>query len=262
MKSILLLSGIVFICCSANAQNVGIGTDTPIAKLEVLQLEGDFGIVSTANPIIPTDPSAVYGFSYDATIGDGDYGIGVSGIGGFYGVRGLQTGTNFAWCFGVRADGDMTCTGAKPFTIDYPLDPENKALRHYSIESNEILNMYRGIVTLDANGQATIELPEYYDAVNINPSYQLTAIGTPTQPYVATEIANNQFTVAGAPNTKVSWTVHAQRNDPTIRYFDANGKDYSSEVFEKPAKMKGKYYNPEAYGQPANTGIHYREKEK
>jgi hypothetical protein len=117
--------------------------------------------------------------------------------------------------------------------------------------------MYRGIVTLDATGQATIELPEYYDAVNINPSYQLTAIGTPTQPYVATEITNNQFTVAGAPNTKVSWTVHAQRNDPTIRYFDANGKNYSSEVFEKPAKMKGKYYNPEAYNKPANMGIHY-----
>ena len=35
---------------------------------------------------------------------------------------------------------------------------------------------------------------------------------------------NNQFSIAGAPNTKVSWTIHAQRNDPTIRYYDMNGK--------------------------------------
>ena len=64
----------------------------------------------------------------------------------------------------MYCDGDMTASGVKSFTIDYPLDPENKALRHYNIESNEVLNMYRGIVTLDANGKAIIDLPEYFDA--------------------------------------------------------------------------------------------------
>ncbi|MCH2022176.1 MAG: hypothetical protein MK207_06805 [Saprospiraceae bacterium] len=212
-------------------------------------------ILGFANPNGLNDPAAIYGFSYEAA--NPGYGIGIRGVGGYYGVQGWQNGTNYAWCFGVQSTGDMTSTGAKPFTIDYPLDPENKALRHYSIESNEILNLYRGIVKLDANGMAIVELPEYFDAVNINPSYQLTAIGTPTQPYIAEEITNNQFSIAGAPNTKVSWTIHAQRNDPTIRYYDMNGKNYSNEVFEKPTKLKGKYYTPEAYGKPASMGIDY-----
>jgi len=45
--------------------------------------------------------------------------------------------------------------------------------------------------------------------------------------------------------------------DNHVVAFDANGKDYASEVFDKPTKMKGKYYNPEAYEQPSNKGIHY-----
>jgi len=332
MKNIYLLAIFaVMIGVKSNAQNVGIGTDVPAAKLHVNQTSGDDalkidqkgnngvgirvsigdpgnppgpanttnedpcisathygtgagagsksalsatshgsdpaiivnnagnevggGIASFVAPNGTNDPVSILGYSADNT--NVDYGIGVQGVGGWYGVRATKIGTNYAWTYGMYCDGDMTASGVKSFTIDYPLDPENKALRHYNIESNEVLNMYRGIVTLDANGKAIIDLPEYFDAVNINPSYQLTAIGTPTQPYVATEIANNQFTVAGTPNTKVSWTVHAQRNDPTLLYFDANGKDYASEVFDKPTKMKGKYYNPEAYEQPSNKGIHY-----
>ena len=115
--------------------------------------------------------------------------------------------------------------------------------------------MYRGIVQLDANGEAVVQLPSYFDAVNIEPSYQLTAIGTATQPYVLEEEANNQFKVAGAPNTKVSWTVYAKRNDPTIQYYSAKGKNYDQEEVMKPAKMKGKYYTPAAYNMPESMGI-------
>jgi len=215
------------------------------------------GILSFANPNGTNDPISIYGYSYEAA--NEGYGVGVQGLGGWYGVHGIQNGTNFPFAYGVASTGDMTTLGGgtKPFTIDYPLDPENKILRHYALESNEVLNVYRGMIELDANGQAVVELPEYYDAVNINPSYQLTAIGTPNQPYIATEISNNQFTIAGTPNTKVSWAVYAKRNDPGYQYYDQNGKNYDQEVSEKPAKMKGKYYLPEAYGQPASKGIHY-----
>ena len=182
------------------------------------------------------DHVGVEGFS-QPTAG---FGIGVLGRGGWYGVASV---------------GDFTATGVKAFTIDHPEDPENKMLKHFAIESNEVLNMYRGVVKLDANGQAIIELPDYFEAININPSYQLTAIGTPHQPYIMQEIQGNQFVVAGTPNTKVSWTVYADRNDP---YMQQN-PEKANDVVNKTGERQGKYLNPELYGAPASAGMFYNE---
>jgi hypothetical protein len=180
-------------------------------------------------------------------------GIGVYGVGGDFGLIGnSQGGAGFA----VYGFGNTGCSGTKFFHIDHPLDPANKTLSHYSIESNEVLNMYRGTVTLDANGLAQIDLPDYFDAGNTNPSYQLTAIGTPTQPYVATEINNNQFTVAGTPNTKVSWAVYAERNDPTAQHFAEKFNTKQSVRNKRPHEV-GKYITPEAYGQDETKGLMY-----
>lgn len=171
---------------------------------------------------------------------NGASGIGVEGTGGFY---------------GVYANGDMGATGVKTFVIDHPEDPANKMLKHFSIESNEVLNMYRGMAELDANGQAVIALPTYFDDININPSYQLTAVGTPQQPYVYQEIQGNEFIVAGTPNTKVSWTVYADRND---MYLQEN-PEKAEAVVEKEGSRQGKYLNPELHGQPATAGMFYNE---
>ncbi len=164
------------------------------------------------------------------------WGIGVVGQGGWYGVASL---------------GDFTATGVKAFTIDHPQDPENKVLRHFSIESNEVLNLYRGMIILDGNGEATVELPTYFDEINTNVSYQLTAIGTPVQPYVLSEISGNTFEVAGEPNTKVSWTVYADRNDP---YIQQNPEAKAVEV-QKTGDRQGKYMNPELYGMPNSSAM-------
>jgi len=215
------------------------------------------GIESYVSPNGANDPISVYGYSYDGA--NDTNGIGVEGVGGLYGVFGFKSGTNTAATFAVFGAGDYGGTGAKYFSIDHPLDPENKILNHYSIESNEVTNMYRGIVVLNSTGQAIVNLPSYFDAANTEPSYQLTAIGTPEQPYILKEATNNQFTVAGKPNTKVSWTVYAKRNDPTIRYFSNNGKNYDQEEVNKPARIRGKYYTPEAYGKNKTLGIHYSE---
>lgn len=164
------------------------------------------------------------------------WGIGVVGQGGWYGVASM---------------GDFTATGVKAFTIDHPQDPENKVLRHFSIESNEVLNLYRGVVMLDGNGQAIVELPNYFDEINTNVSYQLTAIGTPTQPYVLSEVSGNTFEVAGAPNTKVSWTVYADRNDP---YIQQHPESTQVEVL-KTGDRQGKYMDPESYGMPNSSAM-------
>ena len=112
--------------------------------------------------------------------------------------------------------------------------------------------MYRGIVELDSIGYGKIELPGYFEAANINPSYQLTAIGSPVQPYVYKEIEANYFIVSGKPLTKVSWTVYSNRNDPTFRYYDSQGKQYSDDEVQKSILEKGQYYVPEVYGKPSS----------
>ena len=99
-------------------------------------------------------------------------------------------------------------------------------------------------------------MPDYFDIGNINPSCQLTAIRIPTQPYVATEIASNQFTVAGTPNTKVSWTVYAERNDPTIQYFSEKYNLKENVRAKRPSEV-GRYITPQAYGQDETKVVWY-----
>jgi hypothetical protein len=181
---------------------------------------------------------------------NGNDGVGVEGAGGRYGIHAIATNSNTN-TYGVYAQGDLAATGVKSFVVDHPTDPTNKVLRHYSVESNEVLNMYRGIAKFDSLGFCKIELPNYWDAANTNPSYQLTAIGTPEQPYIYKEIEDNYFIISGKPFTKVSWTVYSNRNDPTFRYYDSHGKNYSNEEFDKLDSEKGSYYVPEAFGKPS-----------
>lgn len=189
---------------------------------------GDFGYFGTD----VTDHRGITGYSSPSA----GWGVGVLGQGGWYGIYSL---------------GDLTATGTKAFTIDHPADPENKMLKHFSIESNEVLNMYRGIVELDASGKATVELPDYFQLINTNFSYQLTAIGTPQQPYVLTEIQGTTFEVAGAPNSKVSWTVYADRNDPYLQ----QNPERTMDVVQKTGERQGKYINPELYGMPESSAM-------
>ena len=57
---------------------------------------------------------------------------------------------------------------SKDFKIDHPLDPENKYLRHTSIESDDMKNVYDGVVTLNDNGEAWVQLPNWFQALNID----------------------------------------------------------------------------------------------
>ena len=77
-------------------------------------------------------------------------------------------------------------------------------------------NVYDGNVVLDASGEAEIELPGYFEALNREFRYQLTAIGKPgPNLYVSTEIRSNRFEIAGGESgMKVSWQVTGIRKDP------------------------------------------------
>jgi hypothetical protein len=156
----------------------------------------------------------------------------------------------------VWVNGDFTVVGTKAFTMDHPLDPENKMLMHVAAESNEVINFYSGNVTTDASGKASVNLPDYFEAINKDFRYQLTVIGSSTfaQAVISKEVSNNQFEIAtNQPNVKVSWEVKGVRNDAHMRKFPFK------EVEEKSAAQKGRYIDPAAYNQPESKRVSYSE---
>ena len=153
------------------------------------------------------------------------------------------------WCELQGAYFAMT----KDFKMDHPLDPANKYLFHASVESSEMKNIYDGLVTTDARGEATVKLPDWFEVLNADFRYQLTAIGQPSPGlYIAREISGGSFQIAGGlPGTKVSWQVTGVRQDP---YAKAHPLIVEQ---EKEDRLKGFYIQPELYGQPEEKQIEW-----
>jgi len=147
--------------------------------------------------------------------------------------------------------GDFTVNGTKNFRIDHPLDPTNKYLYHAAIESSEVLNQYSGNAILDDKGEARVEFPAWFGAINEDFRYQLTAVGVPgPNLFIAEEIKDSSFTIAGGkPGMKVSWQVTARRNDAYMR-----AHPYVVER-DKPEGERGYYARPELYGAPKEMSI-------
>ncbi len=193
----------------------------------------------------------VYAENFDAVAPLGN-GVGAAGK-GYYGVLGEDRYLGAqAGAYGVLSNGNLGATGTKTFMIDHPKDPANKTLRHFSVESNEILNIYRGNAAFDANGEAIVMLPDYFSDINRNPTYQLTAVGGPGNLYIKKKIENGQFVIAGGQvGMEVSWTVTAERNDA---YLQQNPQQREVEL-EKRDGQKGKYFMPQLFNQPNERAI-------
>jgi hypothetical protein len=143
---------------------------------------------------------------------------------GISGTAGANTGTA-TQVFLVDGHGNGTFAGnlnvggtitgsTKNFRIDDPLDPNRKYLYHASVESSEMANIYSGNVVLDRRGEAVVDLPEWFEALNGEFRYQLTSIGRAARVFIAQEIQNHSFKIAGGrPGMKVSWQVTGVRHD-------------------------------------------------
>jgi len=178
-----------------------------------------------------------------------------SSPGNKYGIYGTTfgSGTRYAGYFygNVQVTGTLT-KGGGAFKIDHPLDPDNKYLYHSFVESPDMKNIYDGTVVLDQTGEATIILPDWFEALNKDFRYQLTCIGGYAPVFISEEIAHNQFKIAGGkPGMKVSWQVTGTRHD-------AFAEKHRIPVEEtKPDRERGKYLHPEAFGVSETLGVDY-----
>jgi hypothetical protein len=155
-------------------------------------------------------------------LGDGVEGF--SGAVNHAGVSAVNRGGGFGvWTSGriaghfegnVEVLGTLTKSGGS-FRIDHPLDPANKYLHHSFVESPDMKNIYDGVVILGANGEAVVELPEWFEALNKDFRYQLTAMGAAAPNlHVAEEVNRNRLKIAGGnAGMKVSWSVTGIRKD-------------------------------------------------
>ena len=150
----------------------------------------------------------------------------------------------------LQVDGLVNKT-ALAFKIDHPLDPPNQYLLHFGVESPDMMNVYNGNVSTDAEGNATVELPGYFEALNRDFRYQLTPIGEFGQAIVAEEVKDNRFTIkTDKPNVRVSWQITGIRQDAW-----ANAHPMEVEV-EKPEGERGNHLTPEEHGQPKTASIY------
>jgi hypothetical protein len=151
----------------------------------------------------------------------------------------------------VYISGTLSKT-AGSFKIDHPLDPANKYLTHSFVESPDMKNIYDGVAALDANGEAVVKLPAWFEALNQDFRYQLTSIGAPgPNLYIAEEVSGNHFKIAGGVrNGKVSWQVTGTRHDVY-----ANAHRIPVEE-DKPANLRGTYISAVEHNQPPEKSEH------
>jgi hypothetical protein len=95
-------------------------------------------------------------------------------------------------------------------------------------------------------------LPDWFGALNRDFRYQLTCIGGHANVYIADEIADNRFRIAGGrAGLKVSWQVTGIRQDA---WANANR---ITVVNDKAPHQRGYYVHPEAFGMARERGLDY-----
>jgi hypothetical protein len=167
--------------------------------------------------------------------------------------------TNITLSVPVTVTGQASVVGALSkgsgtFVIDHPLDPKNMLLYHSFVESPDVMNVYDGIATLDQSGEAVIQLPDYFFALNKDFKYLATPIGEPMPNlFLSSGVTRSFLGLLGTPvikisggvaGGKVSWQVTGVRHDPWIEE-----NPIVPEVPKGPDELvdQGQYLFPEFY---------------
>lgn len=201
------------------------------------------------------------GFGGVGVYGEAPQGTGVYGqsnVTGVYGGSPDGTGVEGYSETGLAGNfrGNVNVTGtltkaAGSFKIDHPLHPADQYLSHSFVESPEMKNIYDGLTVLDERGEATVELPAWFEALNQDFRYQLTAVGGAAPGlHIAHGVQDNRFSVAGGTaGLEVSWQVTGVRHDAYARQRPIPVEE------DKSRQERGYYLHPEVFGQPASRAI-------
>jgi hypothetical protein len=209
--------------------NVGIGTTIPTSKLEITGPNYSTALKVqqyTANPILQVSglldlPASVKISKYRGA-GNNYAEIQMGLEGNLVVIKAYETGwplyapylaTNAVFYAPSITAYSISAT-EKQFVINHPLKP-GKKLVHACIEGPEIAVYYRGSGKL-IDGQAGIELPEYFDALTRDntATVQLTARGK--RPFLLSynDFNEKSFVVyASVPAGEFDWEVRAVRAD-------------------------------------------------
>jgi hypothetical protein len=264
---------------------MGIATRVPHNQLDVISQSNGYAAIYAGGGSAASGSGANGGDGLDTFGGDGDtnnsgsfggngitaYGGG-AGYWGGYGILAIGGNGNTRGGYGIWADpgngpqgglaglfdGDVAIIGdliggSVVQKMDDPLDPANKYLSHSAVESPDMMNIYNGIATLDASGEAAITMPDWFGALNRDFRYQLTAVGAPgPNLYIAEKLANNEFKIAGGkPGMEVSWQITGIRQDAWANAHRAPVEE------QKNDRERGFYLHPELYGQPEEKQIEW-----
>jgi hypothetical protein len=225
-------------------------------------VDGVHGLAHTANSGVTglNDGTGygVWGEAFGSAL-DGVHGVsnnvsgsGVAGVNFANGI-GVYGGAGSGWAgyFGgdVNVTGNLSKSGGS-FKIDHPLDPANKYLYHSFVESPDMMNIYNGNVTTDAQGIAVVQMPDWFEALNRDFRYQLTVMGQFAQAIVAGKMAGHQFTIkTDKPSVEVSWQVTGVRHDA---WADAHRIPVEQ---LKTGQERGRFVHPELFGASPEKSI-------
>ncbi len=231
------------------ADSLAVAGDTEIAEnlniqgaLSVVgdsQFSGNVG-VGVADPEFRVDVAGPLGIRGDGLVG-------VAGVSeSLVGVFGQGPETGFAGLFLGRLAASL-----KLFVIDHPLDPANKYLVHACVESDEMKNVYDGLVVLDGNGEAWVQVDDWCEALNRDFRYQLTAIGGAAPSlHVADKLQDGAFRIAGGPSgLEVSWQLTGVRKDPWAEAHPLHVEP------DKDVHERGRYLHPALWGATAQSRL-------
>jgi hypothetical protein len=227
--------------------------DTGVGVIGMNSADGGTGVYGQSNGS-GIDSFGVSGFAPTGVQGYASTNTGTGVSGSSNAGIGVLALSNSGTALQVDGTSDFTGKMSKPggsFKIDHPVDPAHKYLYHSFVESPDMMNVYNGTVALDGDGRATVELPEWFEALNRDYRYQLTPIGSPApELHISRKVEDGKFSVAGGKaDQEVSWQVTGIRQDAW-----ANANRIPVEV-DKPEEDRGRYMHPELFGGEAITSL-------
>lgn len=157
----------------------------------------------------------------------GAEGVGIGGANAYgLGFRVYCDGTTFRndsynmlYCLG-----GLQVTGTKSFAIDHPVKGPDYYLMYSSIEGPKADVVYRGRVTLDANGEATVDIDKWtgqtkgtFKALTLDDTIQFFLFNESHHHNPSATFVDSELRITGTPKHVVGWQVWAERGDDDMK---------------------------------------------